>query len=49
LLERCFETPVIQAADTIAIRGLVVHASFDDAIACQRRRGFDPSLLDAMS
>ena len=39
---------VIQAADAIGIRGLLVHALSDDAKAFYERVGFDPSPLDPM-
>ena len=39
---------VIQAADAIGIRGLLVHALSDDAKAFHQRVGFDPSPLDPM-
>lgn len=40
---------VINAADAIGIRGLIVHALSDDAAAFYRRLGFDPSPIDAMT
>ena len=39
---------VIQAADAIGIRGLLVHALSDEARAFYLRVGFDPSPLDPM-
>jgi GNAT superfamily N-acetyltransferase len=39
---------VIQAADTIGIRGLIVHALSDDAKAFYEKVGFEPSPLDPM-
>jgi predicted N-acetyltransferase YhbS len=39
---------VIQAADAIGVRGLLVHALTDDAKAFYERLGFDPSPLDPM-
>lgn len=39
---------VIQAADTIGIRGLVVHALTMEAKAFYERVGFEPSQLDPM-
>ncbi|MFA6157966.1 GNAT family N-acetyltransferase [Mesorhizobium sp.] len=39
---------VIQAADTIGIRGIVVHALSTDAKAFYTRIGFEPSSLDPM-
>lgn len=39
---------VIQAADTIGIRGLIVQALSDEARAFYERVGFDPSPLDPM-
>jgi predicted N-acetyltransferase YhbS len=40
---------VIQAADTIGIRGMLVHALSPEAKAFYARVGFDPSPLDAMT
>lgn len=40
---------VLQAADTIGIRGLLVHALSDDARAFYERVGFDASPLDPMT
>ncbi|THF64799.1 GNAT family N-acetyltransferase [Pseudothauera nasutitermitis] len=40
---------VIQAADTIGIRGLLVHAISADAKAFHERIGFEPSPLDPMT
>ena len=40
---------VLQAADTIGIRGLIVHALSQDAIAFYERVGFEPSPLDPMT
>ena len=39
---------VIQAADTIGIRGLIVHALSEDAKAFYEKVGFEPSPLDPM-
>lgn len=39
---------VIQAADTIGIRGMIVHALSPDAKAFYERIGFEPSPLDPM-
>lgn len=39
---------IIQAADTIGIRGVVVHALSADAKAFYERIGFEPSPLDPM-
>lgn len=39
---------VVQAADTIGIRGLVVHAVSDEARDFYERVGFDPSPIDPM-
>jgi predicted N-acetyltransferase YhbS len=39
---------VIQAADTIGIRGMLVHALSGDAKAFYERIGFEPSPLDPM-
>jgi GNAT superfamily N-acetyltransferase len=39
---------IIQAADTIGIRGVLVHALSSDATAFYERIGFDPSPLDPM-
>lgn len=39
---------VIQAADTIGIRGLIVHALSDDAKGFYEKVGFEPSPLDPM-
>ncbi len=38
---------VIQAADTIGIRGVTVHALSDDAAAFYGKVGFEPSPLDS--
>lgn len=40
---------VLQAADAIGIRGLLVHALSDEAKAFYERVGFDPSPLDPMT
>lgn len=40
---------VMAAADTIGIRGMVVHALSEQARAFYERVGFDPSPLDAMT
>jgi predicted N-acetyltransferase YhbS len=40
---------VLQAADAIGVRGLLVHALSDDAKAFYERLGFDPSPLDPMT
>ena len=40
---------VIQAADAIGIRGMLVHALTEDAKAFYERVGFEPSLLDPMT
>ena len=40
---------VVRAADVIGIRGLLVHAIDDDALAFYQRLGFDPSPLDPMT
>ncbi len=40
---------VLHAADTIGIRGLIVHALDDEARAFYRRLGFAPSPLDPMT
>lgn len=37
---------VIQAADTIGIRGMMVHAVSDEAKAFYEKVGFEPSPLD---
>ena len=39
---------VVNAADAIGIRGLIVHALSENAAAFYRRLGFDPSPLDPM-
>ncbi len=39
---------VLQAAEVIGIRGLLVHALNDKARAFYQRLGFDPSPLDPM-
>jgi GNAT superfamily N-acetyltransferase len=39
---------VIQAADVIGIRGLLVHAISKEAMAFYERLGFEPSRLDPM-
>ncbi|MFT4148638.1 MAG: GNAT family N-acetyltransferase [Paracoccaceae bacterium] len=39
---------VVQAADAIGIRGLLVHALSDDARAFYEKVGFEPSPLDPM-
>lgn len=40
---------VIQAADTIGIRGMLVHALTEDARAFYEKVGFEPSPLDPMT
>ena len=40
---------VINAADAIGIRGMIVHAISDDALAFYKRLGFDQSPLDPMT
>ncbi|HEV8246963.1 MAG TPA: GNAT family N-acetyltransferase [Polyangiaceae bacterium] len=40
---------VVNAADVIGIRGMIVHALSDNAAAFYRRLGFDPSPLDPMT
>jgi GNAT superfamily N-acetyltransferase len=40
---------VVQAADTIGIRGLVVHALSEEAKVFYQKAGFDPSPLDPMT
>ncbi|QPC95600.1 GNAT family N-acetyltransferase [Mesorhizobium sp. INR15] len=40
---------VIQAADTIGIRGMIVHALSEEAKAFYMRTGFEPSPLDPMT
>lgn len=40
---------VIQAADTIGIRGMLMHALSDEAKAFYERIGFEPSPLDPMT
>ncbi len=40
---------VIQAADTLGIRGMIVHALSAEAKAFYERVGFDPSPLDPMT
>jgi predicted N-acetyltransferase YhbS len=40
---------VIQAADAIGIRGLVVHALSEEARTFYQKVGFDPSPLDPMT
>jgi len=40
---------VLQAADTIGIRGVLVHALSEGAKAFYERAGFDPSPLDPMT
>ena len=40
---------VMQAADSIGIRGMIVHALSADATAFYQRLGFDPSPLDPMT
>lgn len=40
---------VVQAADTIGIRGIIVHAISDDARRFYIALGFDPSPSDAMT
>ena len=37
---------VLHAADSVGIRGLIVHALSDDAVAFYRRLGLEPSPLD---
>lgn len=39
---------VIQAADTIGIRGMIVHALSAEAKSSYERIGFEPSLIDPM-
>ncbi|HMH66816.1 MAG TPA: GNAT family N-acetyltransferase [Pinirhizobacter sp.] len=39
---------VIQAADTIGIRGMIVHALSEEAKSFYERVGFEPSPLDSM-
>ncbi|MBB6064826.1 GNAT family N-acetyltransferase [Pseudoxanthomonas broegbernensis] len=39
---------VLQAAETIGIRGMLVHALSEDAAAFYRQVGFEPSPLDSM-
>ncbi len=40
---------IIQAADTIGIRGMIVHAITDEAKSFYERLGFEASLLDPMT
>jgi GNAT superfamily N-acetyltransferase len=40
---------IINAADTLGIRGLIVHAISDDARAFYLALGFEPSLLEPMT
>ncbi len=40
---------VINAADTIGIRGMIVHAISENAVAFYQRLGLDPSPLDPMT
>ncbi|MEW5944273.1 MAG: GNAT family N-acetyltransferase [Pseudomonadota bacterium] len=40
---------VIHAADTIGIRGVIVHALSDEARTFYERVGFEPSMLDSMT
>jgi predicted N-acetyltransferase YhbS len=40
---------VIHAADTIGVRGILVHAVSEDAAAFYHQLGFDPSPLDPMT
>lgn len=40
---------VINAADAIGIRGMIVHAISDEAAAFYRKLGFDPSPLEPMT
>jgi predicted N-acetyltransferase YhbS len=40
---------VVNAADAIGIRGMIVHALSDNAAAFYRKLGFDPSPLDPMT
>jgi predicted N-acetyltransferase YhbS len=40
---------IIQAADAIGVRGLVVHALSEDAKVFYQKVGFDPSPLDPMT
>lgn len=40
---------ILQAADVIGVRGIVVHAMSDDAARFYRQVGFDPSPLDPMT
>ncbi|RBP60956.1 hypothetical protein DES54_1288 [Brenneria salicis ATCC 15712 = DSM 30166] len=39
---------VIQVAETIGIRGMLVHALFDEAREFYLRVGFEPSPIDSM-
>jgi GNAT superfamily N-acetyltransferase len=39
---------VIQVAETIGIRGMLVHALFDEAWEFYLRVGFEPSPIDSM-
>ena len=49
LLFRDAAMRVLNAADAIGIRGVLVHAISDDAAAFYRAIGFDPSPLDPMT
>ncbi len=40
---------ILQAADVIGVRGILVHAMSDDAARFYRQVGFDPSPLDPMT
>jgi predicted N-acetyltransferase YhbS len=40
---------IVNAAEAIGIRGVIVHAISDDAVAFYRRLGFDPSPLEPMT
>ena len=40
---------VVATADTIGIRGMIVHAISDEAAAFYRKLGFDPSPLEPMT
>jgi GNAT superfamily N-acetyltransferase len=49
LLFRDAALRVLNAADAIGIRGILVHAISDEAAALYRALGFDPSPLDPMT
>jgi GNAT superfamily N-acetyltransferase len=49
LLFRDAAMRVLNAADAIGIRGVLVHAISDDAAAFYRALGFDPSPIDPMT